>query len=252
MKIGGQRIVIIGAQHHQRVAPPDGGIHLLHHGSAVEAAALLAEVETGGVAASVAVRHGAVAQADLLHRHRVRQGAFHQLPQGQRVGGAALGGVERQDVPDGSGLFPVRKTPDELGHGGVKGCDLIGAADLGLGAEVPQGAGGLHQRPPQKGAAGLVGGEHHVPRHVLCVKLPHAGDHQTRHAATQQRGAAAQAGEHPVIRFAAATLIQRHGKQQPLPRQALQPRIGVAEHAALWQQGLQQLPQGRAVPVLRQ
>ena len=32
-EIGGQGVVIVGAQHHQGVAPADGGVHLLHHGA---------------------------------------------------------------------------------------------------------------------------------------------------------------------------------------------------------------------------
>ena len=206
-------------------------------------------METGGVAASVAVGHSAVAQADLLHLHVRRKPGLHQLPQRQRVGRGALGGVERQHVPDGRGLFPRIQPGDQLRQRRVEGRDLVRAADLRLGAEIAQGAGGLHQWAADEAAARLIGGEHHVPRHVLGVKLAHAGDDAPGGAALQQVAAAAQAGEHPVIGHIAAALVQRHGEQQTAAVQTVQPGVRVAYLAAGGQQRLQQLPQGGAAVV---
>ena len=126
-------------------------------------------MHTGGVAASVAVGHGPVPQADLLHLHLRRQGSAHHLPQRQRVGGAALGGVQRQHPPHGGRPLPRRQPLQQLRYGGPEGRLLIGAADLGLHPEVPQGTGGLHQRASQKGAARLIGGEHQITGGVLGV-----------------------------------------------------------------------------------
>ena len=252
-EVGGEGVVIIGAEHHQRVAAADGGIDLLHHGAAaVKAAPLLAEVQAGGVAAAVAVRHGAVAQADLLHLHLRRQAPAHQLPEGKRIGGAALGGVERQHMAEGSGLLPLLQAGEQLRHRRAEGCLFVYAADLRLHAEIAQGAGGLHQRATQKGTARLIGGKNHVTGYVLGIKLPYAGDHHAGHAAAEQVGAAAQAGEHAVVGFVAAALVQRHGKEQAAAAQVLQAVLGIGELAAGGQQGQEHLGQSRTIFIFGQ
>ena len=131
----------------------------------------------------------------------------------------------------------------------MEGRDLIGTADLGLGAEIPQGTGGLHQWAAEEAAARLVGGEDHVPGHILGVELAHAGDDARADTVGEQVCAAAQAGEHTVIGHIAAALVQRHGEQQTAAGQVLQPVIGVADIAARGQQGHQQVPQGGAAVV---
>ena len=152
-------------------------------------------------------------------------------------------------MADGGGLFPAVQAGEQLRHGGMEGRDLIGTADLGLGAEIPQGTGGLHQRAAEEAAARLVGGEDHVPGHILGVELAHAGDDARADTVGEQVCAAAQAGEHTVIGHIAAALVQRHSEQQAAAGQILQPVIGVAELAARGQQGHQQVPQGGAAVV---
>ena len=60
-EVGGKGVIIVGAEHHQRVAAAYGGINLLHHRAAVKAASLLAEMQASSIAAAVAVRDGAIA-----------------------------------------------------------------------------------------------------------------------------------------------------------------------------------------------
>ena len=111
----------------------------------------------------------------------------------------AGGGVEGQDAARGRQSLPGEQALHQLRRGEAEGGGLVGALGLGLNPEVAQGAGGLHQGPAQEGAPGEIGREHQVPRHVLGVELPHAGDHQGGETALQQSAVQPEDGEHPVI-----------------------------------------------------
>ena len=88
----------VSAEHHQGVAAAEGGKDLVHHHPAVEAAPLVPEVHTGGVAASGAVGYRAVQEAELLDLH-AGEVAADQLPQGQGGGGPAHRGVDGREAP---------------------------------------------------------------------------------------------------------------------------------------------------------
>ena len=66
-QVGGQGVIVVGAQQNQSVCLTDGRVDLLLHDAPIEAAPPLPEVEAHGVGAAGAVGQGAVAQADLLH-----------------------------------------------------------------------------------------------------------------------------------------------------------------------------------------
>ena len=155
-------------------------------------------------------------------------------------------------MADGSGLLPVLQPLRKLPNGGMKGGLLVHAADLGLYPEITQRAGGLHQRPSQKGAGRLIGSKHHVPGHILCVKLAHSGDHNAGHTSRKQMAVPPQAGEHPVIRLVAAALVQCHGKKQPPALQGIHAVIGIHKFAARWKQCLEHCPQGTAICIFGQ
>ena len=209
-------------------------------------------METGGVAAPVAVGHGAVAQADLLHRYLRRQIRAHQLPKGQGIGGAALRGVEGQDAADGFGLFPGQQPVYQLRHRRPEGRFLVYAADLRLDPEIAHRPGGLHQRAAQKGAPGLVGGKYHVPGHILGVKLSYPGDHYPPYAAGKQVRIPPQTGEHTVVGLVAPTPVQSHGKQEPAASQRVQIFFRVGKNAPRRKQGCKHLLQSGAAFIFRQ
>ena len=154
-------------------------------------------------------------------------------------------------MADGPGLFPGCQPFYQLRNRRPEGRLLIHAAYLGLDTEIAQRSGGLHQGPAQKGAARLIGGKHHVPGHILGVKLPHACDNHSGHAAGKQAHIPPQPGEHVIVRFIAASLVQGHGKQEAPALQALQVSFRVGEDAAQGQQVREHFLQGRAICIFR-
>ena len=247
-----ERVVVIGAEHHERIAAAHRRIDLLDHRTAVEAAALLAEVQAGGVAAPVAVRDASVAQTDLLDLDRLGQSLTHQLPEGKRVGGAALRGVQGEHMADRGRLLPAVQPLDQLGHRSAERSPLVHTADLRLHAEIAHGAGRLHQRTPQKGAARLIGREHHIARDVLGVKLSDAGHDDARHTAREQAAVPPELGKHPIIGFVAAALVERNGEKQTAVSQTGHPILGVDKAASIRKDCLQHCAQRRAVFIFRQ
>ncbi len=121
--------------------------------------------------------------------------------------------------------------------------------DLRLDPEVPQGPGGLHQGPPQKGASRQIGRQHQIPGHALGIQLPLPGHHDPGGAAGEPSAPPPEGREHPVIGPAAPRPVQGHGKQQLLPRQSGQTvrLLNCPPDAPGGQKGFQHRPQFAAV-----
>ena len=98
----------------------------------------------------------------------------------------------------GGGPLPADQPSGKLGDGHTEGGGLVGAVDLGLNLEIPQGPGSLHQGPAQKGAACQIGGQYHVPGYVLGVHLPQGRHYQGGGAAGEEPLALPQEGEYLV------------------------------------------------------
>ena len=157
-QIGGQRVIVIGTEHHYSGTPANGGVDLILHHAAVEAAPSFAKVETHGVGTARAVRQGAVAQPDFGHSERVAKAGSDFLPQRQGVGGVMAGGVEHQKLrllrlgED----FPLQSIGQFPG-GCAVGSQKISIQLPGLNLKVDEGTGTLYQWAAQKRTAGQIG-----------------------------------------------------------------------------------------------
>ena len=202
----------------------DGGIHLVHDDASVEAAALFAEVEAGAELAAVAVGHRAVAQADHPGVHPALQPGRHPLPQGDGVGGLAVGGVQHHQV----GLLPhrrrVRQQPrHQFGGAGGVGAETVGVPQHGPDVEILQRAGGLDQRRAHEGTARLIGGKHQLPGSSLGIQLTVAVHQHRAAAALKELRILPDGGQHGVPAQIHAAVQKGEGKQHPLSPQGPQP-----------------------------
>ena len=111
----------------------------------------------------------------------------------------------------GKGAHPVHK---------VCRCQAVGflqraAGVFGLDSEVPQIAGGFHQRPARKGAAREAGRQCQLPAQGLGIQVSWAVHQHPAHTAFQGAGMGAEKSQQLVIRRIDAAFVQRNGKEEP-------------------------------------
>ena len=99
--IGTHRIVVVRTDQYDYIAFDDRGIDLFGHDAAVEAIALLAEMQTVLVFAAAAVPDLTVTEGNLCDVCFISQCSGSQLPQGQAVGGLVIARVDSKKLRAG-------------------------------------------------------------------------------------------------------------------------------------------------------
>ena len=133
------------------------------------------------------------------------------------------GGVKGQQL--GADPFWERLLTEplhQLPGGGAVGLGQIGAQILGLNGKVGQRAGALHQRAAKKGAARPVHSQGQLGGRRFGVKLPRSVHNQAGHAVLKQSGFPSHPHEHANILQIDSHIPKWEGKQQSLPRKAVQ------------------------------
>ena len=199
-EIGGDGVVVIGADHDNGVGTFHSGINVFDHDAAVKTAFLLAKMETGFIRTAGAILHGAVAQAELLNG-KAGKLARNGVPERESVRGFVVGGVQHGEFWHGAAIAFKRHDSAHEGAGAVdiSEHEIVGAELVRGDGEIAQTSGTLDEGASDKGAAAHIGGENELLGGRFCVKLALGVDDDAAEPALQQMRMGAQHAQQAAV-----------------------------------------------------